>query len=318
MLRMRKRRVHKTAAVIPSTGIGDALLMMVASHALLKKSYEVTTYHRRLQEMQEWFVGHQFKPTFSLDDLQGCDLIILQNNNSKRVSELIEARTNHTLKHLSIFYPTYKKGKHPPLSKTDRVFDGKKTMVENIASETAALLQEEASSTDNGLIVLKELTHRLHPNRIVIQPLSTDPKRTWLSSRFIKLAKKLRGKGFEPIFTLTPNQQADPRWQESGIEIPSFKSLSELTSYVYESGFVIGNDSLLPHIASNLNIPHLVIGHLEDHMRLWQPGWLKGKLIMPPSWAPNIKFFRSRDTHWKQWITVREVLRGFDKLLCCS
>ena len=307
-----------TAAVIPSTGIGDALLMMVASHTLFKKGYEVITYHPKLQELQEWFACHQFKPTFSLDELQSCDLVILQNNNAERVSELLEARNKGTLPHLSIFYPTYKEGKHPPLDANDRVFDGKQTMVENIANGAASLLQEELRSTDNGLIVLKELTYRLYPKRIVIQPLSTDPKRTWLQSRFIKLAKKLSQRGFHPVFTLTPNQQEDPRWQESGIEVPSFNSLSELTSYVYESGFVIGNDSLLPHIASNLNVPHLVIGHLEDHMRLWQPGWLKGKLIMPPHWAPNIKFFRSRDTHWKQWITVKEVLRRFDELLCRS
>ena len=316
MQRTRNSPVPKRAAVIPSTGIGDALLMMVASHTLLKKGYEVTTYHPKLSEMQEWFVEHRFKPTFSLGDLEACDLIICQNNNSERVLELIAAREQGSLKHLSIFYPTYKKGKHPPLIETDRIFDEKMTMVENIAKVTSSLLQEEKSETDNGLIRLKGITHRLHPQRVVIQPLSTDLDRTWLPSRFIKLAKKLQRRGFAPVFTLTKGQLEDPRWQESGIEIPHFNTLSDLSAYIYESGFVIGNDSLLPHLASNLNIPHLIIGHLEDHMRLWQPGWLKGSLIMPPSWAPNIKFFRSRDKHWKQRITVREVLRGFDKLLC--
>lgn len=308
---MRKRRVAKTAAVIPSTGVGDALLMMVASHTLLKRGYEVITYHPKLHELQAWFARHRFKSHFSIEELQHCDLVIVQNNNSENIPSLLEA-----LNTLSIFYPTYKPGKHPPLSPKDHVFDAKKTMVENVAEATARLIEEENSSTDNGLIVLQELTHRLYPSRIVIQPLSTDPTRSWLKSRFIHLAKKLHQKGFHPVFSLTPEQQKDPLWEQSGIDIPTFDSLSDLAAYIYESGFVIGNDSLLPHLASNLNIPHLVIGHLEDHMRLWQPGWLKGKMILPPSWAPNIKYLRLRDRYWKQWITVRSVLRGFDELLC--
>lgn len=288
--------------------------MMVASNTLHKQGFAVTTYHPKLPELHAWFGAHHFTPAFSFEELKNYDLILCQNNNSERIHTLIARRKE--LKQLSIFYPTYKQEKHPPLAPTDRIFDGKKTMVENIAAATASLIPNATPSIDNGLIVLQGITHRLHPKRIVIQPLSTDPTRTWLPSRFITLAKKLEKRGYHPTFTLTPEQQKDPRWHASGITIPSFETLSDLSSYIYESGFVIGNDSLLPHLASNLNIPHLVIGHLEDHMRLWQPGWLKGRLILPPTWAPNIKFFRSRDRHWKQWITVRQVLRSFDELLC--
>src|SRR3972149_5411890 len=306
--------MEKKAAVIPSTGMGEALLMMVASHALFKRGYEVTTYHPKLSELQEWFVGHRFAPAASLDILQKNDLIILQNNNSLEVASLFKARLSKELSTLSLFYPTYKEGKHPPLSSQDRVFDGKKTMVENIAEATASLFDEKKSSIDNGLIVLPSLTHRLHRRRVAIQPISTDLKRTWLFSSFLKVARKLKKEHFQPVFILTPQEREHPIWKESGIEIPFFKTLSELAAYVYESGFVIGNDSLLPHLASNLNIPHLVIGHLEDHMRLWRPGWLQGKVLLPSPWIPNVKFFRLRDRRWQQWISVREVLNRFYEL----
>ena len=45
---------------------------------------------------------------------------------------------------------------------------------------------------------------------------------------------------------------------------PIFSSLEELTSFLYESAFFIGNDSGPGHVASALNIPTLTIGQTKD------------------------------------------------------
>lgn len=126
-----------TAAIIPSSGIGDALLMMIASEQLRKNGYHVTTYHPKLIELQEWFLGHSFEKDLEektvTKTLSEYDLVIFQNDNSSRAKHLIELFKNGQLKCLSIFYSSYSPSKHAPLSPLDVVFDPCLSMADNIA-----------------------------------------------------------------------------------------------------------------------------------------------------------------------------------------
>ena len=44
----------KKAAVLPAQGIGDGLLMLVASYNLQEAGYEVTTYQPLLKQLTPW------------------------------------------------------------------------------------------------------------------------------------------------------------------------------------------------------------------------------------------------------------------------
>lgn len=309
----------KTAAVLPALGIGDAILMMIASHQLFQSGFRVTTFHDNLPELASWFPNQNFEKNRSDDELierlQKFDLIIAENDNSPRIKKLIAAFRKKTPDRLSIFYPTYSQAKHDPQHSLDKVFDPNRPMAENIGKAIASLLAISEPSTHNGISPPLPLQHRSRPNRIIIHPTSRVPSKNWSSRKFLKLAERLRDQGYDPHFCVSPSERTS--WEkviETGCGLPHFPNLSELAAFIFESGFHIGNDSLLGHLASNLNIPTLIIADDEMRMRLWRPGWSSGQVVIPPQWLPNPRIFRWKKNHWQHLISVRKVLKTFSKL----
>jgi heptosyltransferase III len=315
---MEQTSSKKTAAVIPAKGIGDALLMMIASHQLLKEGFRVTTFHPALKDLQDWFKDHVFEEAPPLEEvpflLDSFDLIVAENDNSPKITALFELAQNRATNNLSIFYPTYSASKHFPLSSLDQVFDPHKPMADNIAQATAALLNRELSK-ENGLTIPSGLIHRLYKKRIIIHPASSSQKKNWSPRKYVAVARQLKKRGLQPVFTVSAAEREE--WEhliDLGFQVPEFKTLNQLAGYVYESGFMIGNDSLVGHLASNLSIPTLIISDDRQRMLLWQPGWFPSKVITPAPWVPNFKFLRLREQRWQSFITIGNVLAGFDNL----
>lgn len=297
----------KTAAVLPALGIGDALLMMIASQQLKLAGYAVTTFHSALPELSSWFPGHNLQPPAS--DLNAFDLIIAENDNSPAILELIQ---NHRQK-LSIFYPTYRASKHAPLSSLDKVFNPNVPMAQNIAAAIAELLNLSTPSKENGITPPPACIHRANKNQVLIHPTSRVPAKNWKAAGYLKVARKLRERGLTPIFCVGPEERKAWSFVETeGFALAQVPDLNVLAFLVYESGFVIGNDSLMGHLASNLGIPTLIIADDEKRMRLWRPGWLEGKLVLPPSYLPNWRGLRNR---WQNFISASGVLNSFDDLV---
>ena len=304
----------KTAAVLPAQGIGDALLMLIASYNLQEAGYQVTTYQPLLSQLDPWLKTKQFAPlpnTYELENLLSSkDLIILQNDNSPKARHLIELRRLGKLPNLVVFYPTYKADKHGPLSQQDYVFTEHLCMVENIAKSTSKLLKLAGVSRNNGLSPIENLCYRKLKNRVVIHPTSSQEEKNWPAKKFITLAKKLKKKGYEVVFAMSPLERGS--WEgllNQNWNAPILSSLSDLAALIYESGYVIGNDSLVGHLASNLQIPSIIVANEEKRMRLWRPGWLKGEVITPsPFWRTWSR------SHWTALISVSKVLDRFCKL----
>jgi heptosyltransferase-3 len=307
-------QVMQTAAVLPALGIGDALLMMIASHQLKLAGYRVTTFHDSLPELSSWFPSHQLKPFPSLETLiqtlDPFDLILVENDNSPKIKHLVETFRSR----LSIFYPTYSATKHAPLSIQDYVFDCNLPMADNIAECIATFLSLPIPAKDNGLSPPPAFTHRIKKEQVIIHPTSRVPEKNWKARGFLDVAMKLKFKGLQPIFCVGSSERQS--WQhieKAGFMLPNFPTLSALAETIYESGFMIGNDSLIGHLASNLGIPTLIIANDEQRMRLWRPGWQKGLLVLPPPYLPNWKFLRLRDKKWQHFITSNQVLKSFDR-----
>ncbi|MGC1878667.1 MAG: glycosyltransferase family 9 protein [Rhabdochlamydiaceae bacterium] len=304
-----------TAAVLPALGIGDALLMMIASHHLKMEGYRVTTFHHALPELASWFPTHDLQTVPSLELLKIFDLILVENDNSPKMKVLLDTYRSR----LSIFYPTYSPTKHAPLSTQDYLFDEDLPMADNIAKSVATLLKLPLSSKENGLLPPSGLIHRLRKEQIVFHPTSRVPAKNWKAKGFLDVARKLKLKGFQPLFCVGPAERGDWAYvEEEGFALANLPTLSALAAVVYESGIVIGNDSLIGHLGSNLAIPTLIIANDEKRMRLWRPGWQKGDLVLPPPYLPNWKFLRLREQKWQRFITPRKVLRSFDQLLTSS
>lgn len=301
----------KTAAVLPALGIGDAILMMIASHQLMLAGYKVTTFHNLLPELKNWFPGQLFEgrlaKEISVEELKRFDLVIAENDNSSHIKQLI----HHLRDSLSVFYPTYAASKHGPLSALDQVFDPNLPMAENIGIAIARLLRSQTISKDNGITPPSSLQHQIHHKRIIIHPTSRAPSKNWTAAKFFTLARILKEKGYDPAFCVSLSERNN--WkevEEMGCQIPELSSLSDLASFIYESGCHIGNDSLLGHLASNLNIPTVIIADDEKRMRLWRPGWLLGQVVLPPQWIPNPRILRWKQNHWQKLVFVRQVLKA--------
>lgn len=308
------------AAVISSAGMGDGLLMMIASHRLLQAEHEVLSFHNQLHELASWFPGHRFKkrpsPATAEEELLPFDLIVLQNDHSPLALQVIDLHRKGKVRNLAIFYSSYEKNKHPPLTSWDRTFNRKEPMAENIAKAIASILQLKQISKNNGLIPPQGLVHQKYPQRIVIHPTSTSPKRTWKKKKFIQVATFLKKEGYEVVFSVSPQERED--WLfviELGFALPFFPTLSDLAGFLYESGFFVGNESGTGHLASNLYIPTLVAAGCRKQIALWRPGWLPGKVATPHPLIPNIKKMRLRERKWQFFLTTRHLLKQFHLLL---
>lgn len=306
-------------AVLPASGIGDALLMMIASHQLLLAGADVTTFHNALPELSGWFPQHRLAPLpprESLVETLSCfDKIIIENDNSPTIPLLRSAWDSLTGPKLAIFYPSYSPSKHAELSAFDQVFLPHLTMADNIERAISQLASIPATK-NNGIHPPSHLIHRRHPKRVVIHPTSSLKQKNWLETRFVALAEKLQERGFSPIFSVSPLERQEWLWVEKkGCTLANLSHLPDFAELVYESGYLIGNDSLSGHLASNLHIPTLIIASDPKHMRLWQPGWLAPQCVFPPRWLPNIKGLRLREKKWQHFISVRAALKKFEIII---
>lgn len=308
----------KKAAIVPCKGIGDGLIMMVAAYALYQKGYEITLYHPHMGELEDWFF-----PFFTISDkenlfskIDSYDYIIAQNDNSPFLYRLKEIQKSSAPIH--VIYPTYEKGKHLITAK-DSILPNELPIARALAMTMQTLLQDKGLIPSNGMIYNDRFIHRKHLKRVVLHPTSTAKDRTWSQKKFLITYDRLEKKGFEPVFAVS--QKEENEWQEimsKGYRVISFPTLSQLAGYLYESGYLIGNESGLSHLASSLNIPTLVIAGLKERILQWQPGWAVGRVIYPPSFIPNIKGLRLRDHYWQNFISPSKVEREFAKLTVLS
>jgi heptosyltransferase-3 len=302
---MKKNMRSVSALVIPSRGIGDALLMMIVSEALRQKGMHVTTVHPALTELSSWFPEHHFlkvvPPVFSEETL-----LVIQNDNSEKI-RAFKARKN-----TSIFYPTYFPEKHGPLSVLDQCFEDGKSFAENAGLAIAKLLKNPRPSKSNGIQPASGLRFRHFQKRVLLHPTSSSFEKNWPQENYLRVAKQLVREGFEPVFIMT--QQEKSVWKDDTFFIPTFSDLSALATYTYESGYVIGNDSVMGHLASNLGLPTLIVADDAKRMALWRPDWAPSQILTPHPLIPNFKGLRLRKNYWKRWISPRQVLSVFHQL----
>ena len=303
--------MKKKALVLPAKGFGDGLLMMIVSFYLQQAGYETTIAHPLLHELNSWFKGFHFTKKA---DLFSFDRIIVQNDNSKFMNELKSLRKNKKLKKLSFFYGGYQEKKHGPLHPKDAVFDLSLPMADNIASSSSHLLSNPFSKK-NGISPPEDLTKKKHAKRVVIHPL-TEEEKNWPIKRFIAVGKQLSHLGYHVAFVMSPKQRKSHLFlQNQGFEVPLLVNLSDLASFIYESGYFIGVDSGPGHLASVLDIPSIIIASDRKHMKLWQPGWRKAHLVFPSRFLLNIKYLRLKEKLWKSFISPQKVLKTFQKII---
>ena len=98
---------------------------------------------------------------------------------------------------------------------------------------------------------------------------------------------------------------------EQGFTVTAQPSLDALAQLIYESGWFIGNDSGIGHLASNLGIPTVSLIHRRKTMLRWRPDWAPGEALLP--WMPLL-LHALKERGWKYFISVNQVLKAFERL----
>ncbi len=304
--------------ILSAKGIGDALLMMVTAHQMHQSGYDLSFYHEQAPLIAPLFPHLQILPypedPLLLPMIESSCLTILQNDHGARACYLFEERKKKPQIPLIGFFPR----RSPYLMKSDFYFFPDQPIVHQIAKATAILLGQQKIKLDNGLKISANHIYRRHPRRVILHPMSNNTQKNWSLEKFIHLAEKLRELGFAPEWMMSASEKRNfehPSLKQ--FPIITFPSLIESSEYLYESGFFIGNDSGLGHLASNVKIPTVTIGSNAKWVSLWRPGWHQNKMITPIIPLPNFKgipILRLREKWWCSLISPNQVIKAMMRL----
>ena len=281
---------HAHIAIMPAKGLGDGLIQMILAYHLAKNGHHVDFFHDFLFQMKDWFPSVNILQTNDdIEQLKKYDhVIFLDHHKARKIAGQISN---------SFVLPK-------------KMINQNRSMLENIIRISEKCFDLKKMEKNNGIKIPNDLIHRKFKNRIIIHPTSTDIAKNWPARKFIKLAKKLKANGLEPIFIVSPSERKV--WSKiikGKFELPNFPTIDDLAKFVYESYAMIGNDSGIGHLASNLGLPTLSIFLSEKRATLWRPDFDKNIYVVPKFKIPG-KWFRNS---WKYFISVNRVYCTFIK-----
>lgn len=312
----------KKAAVFCHSGLGDAVIGLVLSNNLHLNGWQVDTFHNGFQALQSW-VPHlpivsyplvkEIELIFEKYDL----LIVLHDDSSEFILKMIEYGKRTDPQKIKVIYPYPTSGIRLRDYYQDSLLDPTKSIIEGFRIFCEEILHLPKTTKENGIIAPLHLKYRKYPKRICLHIASSRPGKNWPVEKFVKLALHLQDMDFQPVIIPGgPKEWKQYEWlEEQGFTLPYFQNLEEAASYLYESGYLIGNDSGLGHLASSMGIPTITISRRKSIARFWRPNWAMGKIVTPHFLIPNISGWRLRDRKWQSFISVNKVQKSFSELL---
>lgn len=293
---MRKKTTPNRIAVIAARGLGDGLLSMILSHNLSLEGHDVTTFSSPLCQLKRWFPGKRIEPFPVVEAYWGL---------FSQFDQLIVA--DH-----AILKKAHDFGNELIILEEDD-FDKSRSMVDNLVSVCRYRLGLHFCLKENGITPPEGLKKRKMHRRVVVHPMSGHPRKNWPPEKFYALCEQLLEEGYEPALCMSPDEQTPWSKLLGGTKIlfPHFATIDDLACYVYESGYMIGNDSGVGHLASCLGIPTLSIFARKSYSKLWRPGWGDGEVITPPNILIGSHL---RQKYWKHLLSVKNTLNRFKKM----
>ena len=334
-----------TIGLFADIGVGDGLLWLILANNLQRCGYEVCLYSNNIYQLRNWFPKIALqklecdKPgngyTDFIAELGKFDLIIAETSSLIR---RIYTEFPETLRQCLVFI-SMKHRLDAELTFTYSLQDfatGKQadqakllyqmacaasgcavgslpglSLVNKMTFFCGNILGIDAATCDPGVVVPKGLSYRKYPKRVTLHPTSANPNKNWPPEKYISLARRLKDGGWEPVMCVAPNEWDE--WNEKlkgELELPKFASLDALASFIYESGYMIGNDSGPGHLASCLKIPTLIVWKRFNDRR-WQPGWFFAELVSMPFKIP----FIYNTKYWHYFVPVKKVVKQFQLLV---
>ncbi len=288
----------KSIGFIMSPNLGDALFSMIIPENLRRNGFKATVFNNYLYALRSWFPQADIQPwpdpATSRETLKSFDLLLyVYRYNDKR----IQARQWHPQIMFLDDYSMY----HKQISMADIQI--------SICKELFGLSHVERS---NGMLRNTDDRFRFYPQRVAIHPTASSLNKHWLPKKFVSLANQLQQQGYEPVFIVSPKEAQQATWiRDSGLTMIEPSSINVIAQYLHESGWFIGNDSGIGHLASSLGIPTVSLMSRKSVMLRWRPSLAPGKVLLPSmplllkSWKKN---------YWKYFVSVERVFNTFEQL----
>ncbi len=289
-------------AIFSCLGLGDGLIASVLGRNLKENGHEVVIFHPFLSQVQRWFPNLSFRPF--PPDLAEFDRYFIIYERSSWMQAILEECLSKYRAQTTVLNPIATPNTDYPYWEEGR-FDGKKTFVENLCNFSRDILKLPKVTEKSGLVIPSDVIPQRYPQRVVIHPTSSRPGKNWPRVKFLKLAERLKQAGYEPVFTVGPKEYAD--WPEA-VVLPT---LDAVFTFVAESGWMIGNDSGIGHLASAFGLPTVTLCRNERTVDFWHPCWAPNSVCLPSGWLPNVKGFRWRDERWQWGVSVGRVYSTF-------
>jgi len=306
--------MNKKCAVFSCLGLGDGLISLVLAQNLSMNGHEVIAFHPFLKELQSWFSHLKIREFPTTDELPShlkeFDHFYIFFEKSDWIQEIIAYCETHYPDKTTVLNPIATSNTDYPYWENGR-FNGNLSFVDNLEIYCREILKLPVVVKNNGMQVPKDVIVHRYPSRVVIHPTSSRSGKNWPLKKYLELSSLLRENGYDPVLIVTEEEKRELKLQS---ETPKLDSLEKRTIFIAESGYMIGNDSGVGHLASCLGLPTLTICRNKQIAQFWRPAWSKGMVITPPSLVPNLKGFRWRDKFWKHYISVSTVQKAFLEL----
>ncbi len=292
-------------AIFSCAGLGDCLHALIIAENLRRDGHEPVTFHPMMKQLQGWFPQlsiQPFPPSY-----EEFDRFIILYEKSPWMKEVIDHCLDCYRKETIILNPIATPNRDYPYWEEGQ-FDGRFPLADNLVHFCQTILGIEKAQKCNGLVVPENLFVRSKPHQVIIHPTSSRRGKNWPRAKFLKLAERLKERGYDPVFMVSPKERIE--WPEA----PPFKDLDEMVRCVAQAGLMVGNDSGIGHLASLFGIPTLTLFKNQRTADFWKPAFAPNIALIPKGWLPNLKGLRWRDKYWHWGISVRRVLEAFDKL----
>lgn len=312
---MQMGRIMERCAVFSCMGLGDGLIAQVLSNNLHLNGYKTVLFHPFLQKLQGWFPELAIEPFPGKEQLISClssfDRFFIMYEKSVWMQEILAYCQKHYPEKTSVLNPIATARRDYPYWEVGK-FDGNRPFVDNLYQFCQNELGFKVVTKSNGIRPPEGVQMRRYSQRIVVHPESSREGKNWPKDKYVALAAHLESAGYEVLFALTEKERVG--WED--VTAPECRTFDALAKMVCESGFMIGNDSGIGHLASCLGVPTLTICRSAQAAKFWRPSWSPAEVITPSPFIPNLKGLRLRDQHWKKWISVKKVLNRFEKSCC--